>query len=94
MNDEQLGGVVLIVLGLLLVLNCRRLARAANTINRLAASAYQQLSPKRTRGIVSVWARSGTDDSPGWRFLRAYVAACVGIGMIAGGVALLVGTWS
>ena len=92
-TDVQGLGLLGLCVGLFVMVKCRRVAEINNTINRAQADFVEPLVPPRARGIWSVWARSGTDDTLGWRFLRAYITFVVGLGIALAGAAALLGAW-
>ncbi len=92
-TEVQAFGLVALCVGLFVMVKCRRVAEINNTIDRAQADFVEPLVPRQVRGIWSVWARSGTDDTPGWRFLRAYIAFVFGLGLALAGAAALLGAW-
>jgi len=93
LGENQLYGIAGVTFGLLVMVFCRPIAEGMNAIEKAEASFQESLTPKRLRSVASVWYRSGTDDTPGWRFLRAYIAFVVGLLIFCVGLAALVGAW-
>ena len=94
LTTYQWMGIGGIVGGLLLILNCRRVADLFASFDRADADNLERALPKgNARDIIMVWKRRGTTDSLEDRLLRYAVA--VGFGLVAFfvGLAALLGAW-
>ena len=94
MTDYQWLGIGGMVFGLLIIINCRRIADLFAASQRAEADRVERVMPKRGREIVSIWMRRGTGDDLESRLLRYSVT--VGFGLIAFfvGLAALLGAWA
>ena len=95
LTDYQWMGIGGIVFGLLLIINCRRVADFFAAFDRAEADAVERLLPKRgnAREIIMIWKRRGTTDSLEDRLLRYAVAVFFGLVASFVGLAALLGAW-
>jgi len=94
LTDYQWMGIGGIVFGLLLIVNCRRIANFFASFDRADAENLERALPKGTaRDIIMVWKRRGTTDSLEDRLLRYAVAVLFGLVAFFVGLAALLGAW-
>jgi hypothetical protein len=94
LTDYQWLGIAGMVFGVLLIVNCRRIADGWAGVERAEADAVERVLPKRGREVISIWMRRGTGDDLESRLLRYFVT--VGFGLVAFfvGLAALLGAWA
>lgn len=96
LTDYQWLGIGGIVLGVLLIFNCRRLSDFFAAFERAEADAVERhLLPKQgnAREIISIWMRRGTGYNLEDRLLRYFFTAFLGLVIFFTGLAALLGAW-
>ncbi len=93
MSDPQLYGLAGVVAGLAMMIGCRQFGRAYTATEQAQSAAAEFLSPRRARGFVGLWARADDADTPGGRFLRAYVFFAAGLIVFVVGLVALLGAF-
>ena len=97
LTDYQWMGIGGIVAGLLLIVNCRRIADFFAVFDRAEADAVERyLLPKQGnfREIVSIWMRRGSGHSIEDRWLRYFGIVLFGLIAFFVGLAALLGAWA
>jgi hypothetical protein len=87
-------GIGVMVFGLLIIFNCRRIADVYAAILRADADAKERVMPKLGREVVSIWMRRGTGDDLESRLLRYYVTVLFGLIAFFVGLAAVLGAWA
>lgn len=96
LTDYQWMGIGGIVFGLLIIVNCRRIADGFAAFDRAEVDAAERVLPKRgnAREIVLIWMRRGATDSLEDRLLRYAFAVLFGLVAFFVGLAALLGAWA
>jgi hypothetical protein len=94
LSANQAWGVGGIILGVLVMANFRRLADLYAAVERVDADLLERAArPSRAREIASIWLRAGAGDTPGSRYLRAFITFVVGATIFFVGLAAALGAW-
>lgn len=97
LTNYQWLGIGGIVVGLLLIVNCRRIADFFAASERAEADAVERyLLPRKgnVREIVSIWMRRGSGHSIEDRWLRYFGVVLFGLIAFFVGLAALLGAWA
>ena len=95
LTEYQWMGIGGIVFGLLLIVNCRRVADFLAVFDRAEAERVERMLPKQgnTREVISIWMRRGASNSLEDRMLRYAFAVLFGLIAFFVGLAALLGAW-
>ncbi|MDA0185392.1 hypothetical protein OJ997_34115 [Solirubrobacter phytolaccae] len=94
LTDYQWLGIGGMVFGVLIIVNCRRIADLFAAFERAEADAVERVLPKRGREVISIWMRRGTGHDLESRLLRYSVTVFFGLIAFFVGLAALLGAWA